>query len=239
MASPNKPNAESHVTIEYIGAVQGPAAVYKLTHVRTGYFYIGSSGNMEQRRWDHLKRLNNGTHPNLKFQQIFKVGDHLHFDIEHVIGREEAYNRELAAFKYYRGNPLLLNVLVDSVRGFAPGHVVPDEVKQKLALKRGPDHHMYGRPHSEEHRANLSASMKGRTFSPESIEKMRQTKLGKQLPAGSGAVSKISINGVVYERIADAVKALGLTDTAIRGRLDSPLPRWKDWIRLQPKRTER
>jgi group I intron endonuclease len=230
MASRDKPNTSSHVTMSVTGS--GTAAFYRLTHVRSGSFYIGSTTNMEQRRWDHLKRLNANQHPNHRLQGLFSVGDHLHFDIEYTKDRQAAYDKELSEIQRLRSDPLLLNILVDSVLGYAKGHVPTEETRAKIASRRGEDHHMYGKHFTEEHRQNLSNSLKGRVIKPESVEQMKKNRLGKASGAENPKSIEISIGGVIYPSINIASKELGVSETTIRKRLKSTTFRFADWKRL-------
>lgn len=90
--------------------------VYKLIHVATGYFYIGSTGNYKLRRKSHITALRGGKHNVQKMQELYDESPHFKFEIDSVgfdvedpEVREKAFAREQELLDINSDNPLLLN----------------------------------------------------------------------------------------------------------------------------------
>ena len=137
------------------------AGIYKITNIATGDKYIGSAVNLKKRYDFHVYQLQRGSHHNPRMQRAWnKYGsDCFHFEpIEildnpaSLLAKEQEYLTSLdAANKKDYYN-------ICGVAG------------SNLGVKR-----------SDATKARMSAAQRGRTFKPETIEKMRQAKLGKAL----------------------------------------------------------
>jgi group I intron endonuclease len=207
-------------------------ACYILTHVPTGRFYIGSTGDMLQRKWDHVKTLRKQIHTNPTLNKIYRDGDELSYEIFLTETRQEAYILEQELLQQCWGDPLLLNVS-ENVYGYAPGHRHSAEVIAKIASKRGPAHHMYGVPKSEEWRRKIGDGNRGKVVSPETRALLSAVGKGRNTGAESVHSAPVSIDGVEYASIGIAAKTLGIAECTIRRRLARNYP---NWIRLKPKR---
>jgi len=133
--------------------------VYAIRNVYDGKVYIGKTAKSVNVRWNqHKKLLLRGTHPNPHLQAAWNLFGAEHFIIEtldtfdsierlnegerfHIIKNNSA-NRELGYNMSFGGD----------------GGRLADEVYVKLSSK------MSGRKLSEEHRQNISNSLKGRTI---------------------------------------------------------------------------
>ncbi len=144
--------------VPHSNPIPATSGVYKITCTANGRFYIGSAVNLQQRRRQHFSDLRLNKHHSLHMQRAWnKYGEHA-FTFEVV---EYVLPMSLTAREQY-----WLNKLKPFGRkGFNIAH---DTISPSL-----------GRKHTLEE----IEKMKGRKASPETIEKLRQAKLGKkQLP---------------------------------------------------------
>lgn len=126
-------------TFEGIKAPAGRVivCVYKLIHLATGYFYIGSTKNFTRRRKDHIVDLRAGKHSVQKMQELYNESPHFRFEIDSVgfdvddpEVREKAYDREQALLDLHCSNPLLLNKSLN-----ARGLTLPEEKEKERVEK--------------------------------------------------------------------------------------------------------
>jgi len=177
--------------------------VYVLTILRTGHFYIGSTGDLKKRLAAHLWELKNGRHRNKKFQDVWRDDDILDVLEIETPSRDAAYDLEDSMIKGQRvgrKSHLLLNIGEGALPGdnmtFNPNK--EDIVKRREATRRkiyeslsveerkerfsryGEKNPMYGRNHSDKSKQQMSEKKKGksigvgRKLSPSHVEKMRQ-----------------------------------------------------------------
>lgn len=109
--------------------------VYRVTHTKTGHFYIGSSKNCELRFYQHHRAFVRGNNIT-KLQAVNDThGNHWTYEVIETVpvesdlkGREEDVQRQV------KGNPLCLNTKVD---GHAPLRNYKRSVKDGNAHVRG------------------------------------------------------------------------------------------------------
>jgi group I intron endonuclease len=199
-----------------------------LTHLPSGKFYIGSSGNIKARILDHRRLLIAGTHSNPNLNECYTCWDDFKVDFETYQTRDKAYDREEELLNYFHGQSLCCNIGRDPRSAFLGG--MPDGTKQRLRLahlgktfddkfKENCRIRMTGNNPSEETRKRMSAARTGVRVSPETIEKMREVKAGKA----------IVINGVRYRSYGEAVRTLGLSESTIRQRVANHSPIFASW----------
>ena len=137
------------------------AGIYKITNIATGDKYIGSAVNLKKRYDFHVYQLQRGSHHNPRMQRAWnKYGaDCFHFEpIEildnpaNLLAREQEY---------------LTSLDVANKKDY---YNICGVAGSNLGVKR-----------SDATKARMSQGQKGRTFKPETIQKMRQAKLGKAL----------------------------------------------------------
>lgn len=106
------------------------------------------------------------------------------------------------------------------------GKTLTNEHKEKLSKIK------LGSVHSEVSRAKMSANKKGRPLSDAHRNKLKEAMV---LRKEKGFISYlISVNGEVYRNLSDAIKRTGLTVAILRRRLDSELPQYSEYVRLDP-----
>ncbi len=88
------------------------SAVYRLTHIPTGYFYIGSANNFTERRMVHEYTLKKGEHMSQKLQELYNENPDpsvLKWDIILAHPRSHAHELEQKLINDSLNDPLLLN----------------------------------------------------------------------------------------------------------------------------------
>ena len=158
--------------------------IYQIRNTINGKRYIGSAQDWETRKRKHKAALSRGGHHSAYLQNAWnKYGEHCFvFEIlqqveqrghllkeeQRWLDREKTYNRENG-----------YNVCTKAGSG---ARAWTEEQREKLSKSiSGEKHHFYGKRLSEEHREKISRSNKGKLAwnkgkspSPETIEKMRE-----------------------------------------------------------------
>lgn len=133
------------------------SGIYKITNLKNGKFYIGSSKNIPNRWSEHVESLNKGNHSNTKLQNAwnFYGKDVFKFDIIEIVKdvtilleREQHY---LSTFLPHVGN-VGYNICPSAYGGdnftFNPNK---ENIREKLSeMYSGENNPMFGRNHSEE-----------------------------------------------------------------------------------------
>lgn len=180
--------------------------VYIFRHT-TGYFYIGSTGNFEKRRGEHLGLFRNGNHHVKIIQNVFKSDTEITWEFFPAESRDAAYTLEMEMIAHHTGNPLLTNQW-----GTDWKQTWPELARERsLAVRTG-------RPLSDEHRNKISQSMKGRQKSAEHIEAV----ISKKRKA-------VIVDGVEYLSCAHASKVLGVCANTVMNRARSTDPQFDTW----------
>jgi group I intron endonuclease len=196
------------------------SGVYKITNIKNGKFYIGSTKDFETRWKDHTSSLNkNRRKPNIRFQNawnkhkeesfIFEIVEFV--EIERLIEREQYYLDTLTPWKVDIG----YNTRKIADRN--TGMEVTRETRELMSRIRK------GKKFSEQHKKNLSESLKGRMFSEETIKKMSKNHAdisGKNNPmygirltgTSNGNSKKVTCitTGETFETMKEAGEAYGI-----------------------------
>jgi Straboviridae intron-associated endonuclease 1 len=187
------------------------SGIYRITCTVMGRFYIGSSINLHQRKYNHFRELQRNEHHNQYLQRAWnKYGsDAFTFEVLELVlpisltAREQYWLDKLKPFgnKGFNMTPIAGSTLG---RKFSP------ETKEKMRLKalgRKPSEEArrnmaearQGKKHSRETRAKMSTTLIGNTrnlgkkATPEAREKMRQANLG-QAPSAANRAAVIASN---------------------------------------------
>ena len=132
--------------------------VYKITHVVTDMFYIGSSKDLGSRRITNESALRNFSHKNPNLQELYNFDHELKFEVLELVDKgENVFDREQVYLDKHKDDVGLLNVATDAVASFR------------------------GRNHSPEHLAVLANCARNRVDTPETTERKRNAQLGKVL----------------------------------------------------------
>lgn len=167
-----------------------------------GWFYVGSSNNLARRKLEHRQALMRGNHGNRVAQNVFNKYGEFSFTILGLYPVSKIIEREQELLNAYHGDPKCANIALDAGRSMA------------------------GRKFTPEHRARISAALKGvkrtpeqcdaqrlRRHSPESLKKIGDASRGrgfgvKKSPAHRAAIAAaLTGNKHTPERRANMVAA--------------------------------
>lgn len=157
---------------------------YTLTDLRTGKFYVGSSGDIEKRFKRHFDDLQSQRHHCPGLQKLWNDYGRLRQSTYPTETREQAYELEQDMLDRFKGSVLLLNVglsvrggdnLTRNPRRSEIVAAIKESVREKLSsltpLERkqlfglpGARNGMFGRTHTEEVRAKLAEVHRGNKY---------------------------------------------------------------------------
>ncbi len=172
--------------------------VYQIRNKVNGNVYIGSSKHLRKRCKDHFCHLKNKKHDNPHLQRAYnKYGeDNLVFEVIEFCSPEERFEIEQYWIDYFIGeNCYNINPMASKP---------PDCTGKKFIF-------------SEEHRKNLSTSIKKRFENPKLREKFRLDRIGKYLGAEHPNSKPVVCleTGKVYAAQAEASRETGVERRAI------------------------
>lgn len=175
------------------------AGAYKLVHVKTGMFYIGSSANFYERRVNHITQLRRNEHYCKKLQELYREDPHFTFEF-FLAGRDEkaivlAVDAEQMLLDEYKDSKLLLNE--SSGASLAARNKTPESRKKVSEFMKA----FKGTP---EFKAEQAEKAKGYWKDPEYRKKKSR---------------RILIDGVIYASIKEASETLKIHPFTIGHRL--------------------
>ena len=214
---------------------------YILTHVKSGCFYVGSSGDAYRRKLSHLETLRKNIHHNVKLQQLYNDDADVTFTFYLTDTREEAYGYEQQLLDENKDNPKLLNIAKD-VKAAWFGRSMDSATREKISVgHRGKTKSTetrermrlskLGKSQSLETRRKISLTLKGRPLSEERVKKMAIDRKGYANKGARAAMKKVSIGGKVYQSLSDAARELGTYHSTISRRFNKP--KYKDWFEIE------
>lgn len=248
--------------------------VYFIRVVDTDFFYVGSTHGIERRAMIHMTDLKNGRHPNKRLRDLFAAGCLMTFDTIPCANREEAYVLEEKIITENADNYNMLNIGLASRGGdnltrnpdrekiidkmtrsmVKRWETMSPEAREKHRLARtGKNNGMFGRTHTSEAKAIISAFHKGNHYARGSVRSEETKKLlseiaskriGEKNPFYGKTHSEetkrklserfkgvlpptcneIEVDGVVYVSQAEAARQLGVSIGTITHRLRSKNP---------------
>ena len=130
------------------------SGIYKITNLKNGKFYIGSSKDIERRWWEHTNELDKNIHINKKLQNAwnFYGKDNFKFEIIEELKNEklllEREQHYLDTFQPYRNN-IGYNIALQSSGGDNFTHNPNKEIiRQQLSeMYSGENNPMFGKKH--------------------------------------------------------------------------------------------
>lgn len=173
--------------------------IYQITCLGNGKFYIGSTVNKTVRWARHRRQLRQGTHPNKNMQAswnaygedcfVFEVLEEVDSDIalfsaEQVYLDKHAGAEDCFNWAKYAGAPMR-GKRGEETPNF--GKTMPPEVRKKISKSLSGDKNPnFGKPVSPEmkeklRQANLAYPHKDYRHTPEAIEKIRASSLGREV----------------------------------------------------------
>lgn len=176
------------------------SGAYTITHSETGQAYVGSSGDLYQRKNQHEHMLRAGKHDCKQLQDLFNQSPSVEFDFSLAEDREAALDLEQKIVSTYVDSGVLLNTAID-VRSTGKGLTRSPE-----AIEKNRQAHL-GKALTEDHRRKISEGSRSAELTGRSV----------------------SINGTEYRTLVAAAEALGIPKTTVSNRIKSPNARFAEW----------
>lgn len=161
--------------------------LYIITNKINGNMYVGSSGNIENRWYNHKSNLNKGNHHNSHLQYAWNKygGDNFDFNILAITDkREDALALEDYILKNYI-NLFEYNIAVDVNKPTLGWHPSEETKRKMCAAQSGENNPSFGKSPSIETRNKISNSLTGennpnfgKQHKPETIAKIREAHIG-------------------------------------------------------------
>lgn len=192
-------------------ALKDKPAFYRINHVESGHYYIGSTSNLKARMGTHKSYLKKGTHPNHKLQELYNRDNRLSIDYQYTVDVDKAKDIEQSELDKFVGTSLCCNIGSGSRSTWAKGKV-SDDRRKLMSLAQ------LGRTHSEETRKKISDH---HLHSP-------KTKLSSN-KAIEVTSTPVSINGTIYPSMKEASRILKCSQSSISRRVHSTADKFKDW----------
>lgn len=149
--------------------------VYRITHVESGRYYVGSSVNIKNRWLTHRAELRGGYHGNIRLQNHWNKYGESAFTwqvLEEFKTLQDARQREQLIIDAER--PFLnMCQVVGAGSGAQVGHVVSAETRAKISAAQK------GKPRNPESVAKMAASRRGMVQSAETRRKRSLSMIGK------------------------------------------------------------
>jgi group I intron endonuclease len=156
------------------------SGIYKITNIINGKFYIGSSVNLNHRKWRHFNLLDNNKHVNKKLQNSYNKYGQNAFIFEILAKCPKEYLIKLEQWFLDKQNP---SFNICKFAGNTLGQKMKTHVKE--ALKKSKENYII----SEETRKKMSERLKNRKRNKETYEKAKNTKIeryGKKMISEEG-----------------------------------------------------
>lgn len=156
--------------------------VYKIVHVKSGKFYIGSSQDIEKRIKRHFRELRLGYHHCSRLQKLYDKKPTAEFSIGKIkLKREAAYEKEHSLIQENFNNKKFLNIglgvrggdnltrnprraeIIENIRSGIKNWMgtLSDADRKWLFGLRGEKNGMYGKTHTKEARSKIAKAGKG------------------------------------------------------------------------------
>ena len=233
--------------------------IYAIVHKPTGARYVGQSINIPVRWAQHRRALRFGYHKNVLLARAWSKYGEAEFDfivleyckVENLISREQFYLDQRAEFNLCR--------TVDAPPMTGRKHSAESKSKMKLRkhseetrlrMKQAWETRLDKNPNkgvtlTPEHRAKLSAALKGRVLSPKTKAKMSAARKGKRKPpefAEKVRAAKLGVpntkvqksvqcieTGQIFLSLKDAANHFQGSPTTLSKHLAGKLPRFRGY----------
>lgn len=196
-------------------------AAYKLTDTITGAFYIGFSGDLNERLNSHRRKLTNGKHHNENFQRSFSSWNNIEIEFIQTQSIDGAQKLEQSLLDFHISDDNCTNICQETSTGRVFGESTIAKMSE-IAKNRPPP--------SLETRQKLSEIGKGRPKTEEHKQRIREASLVRPARSPDVIVNRRPVigDGVRYASVTEACNATGMSMTRIlyRLKLDS-YPEWR------------
>lgn len=232
---------------------------YKLTHTKSGLYYVGSATNLYERYHVHLSTLKSKTHTNPRLQEVFNDDPVFTMEVIVTTTRDEAYDTEQMYLDRYVGRPNCCNVhnsarggwhtgtapkvftdklaragqAANRARTYPTGQKHTEESKEKMraiAAARDPSHYPRGHKRSEEVKAKMRGPrLKRRANAPTITAEQRINLSNAAKKRNTKSKVTVVIDGVTHASVSEAALAIGVTRRTILNRIISPYDCWSGY----------
>lgn len=200
------------------------AGIYKIINKVNGSIYIGSSCNLEYRKYIHFHKLKQNKHINIHLQRAYNLHGNENFLFEII----EIISSDMPNFKQYllQREQFWIDNLhptynILKIAGSSLGFHHSDETKFIISQTT------LGKKKSFEHAKHIKEAQKGRILTEE--HKLKLSKAAKKRTKLCHFV-KVSIDGITYNTIKEAAEKLNLHVSTIQRRLKNK--NFKTYIKL-------
>lgn len=192
------------------------AVSYRFIHIPTGCFYVGSTKDLNGRKATHLWNLKSSKHRCKKLQELWnKDSNEKNWQWLAIIfdQRQEAYDHEQETLSEFNNNPLLLNSVTNARSPISDVMLREGFRERAIAGKNRALNNMS----EDQRRAYFNKILQGpknRWSNPETRKAWKG--------AGNPFAKKVSVDGVVYGSVKEAMAALKIDEKTIRKRANHP-----------------
>lgn len=158
--------------------------IYKIINIVNNKFYVGSAVNLQRRRSRHFSELRTGVHNNRHLQAAWnKYGEEafIFVVVEEAQPLDNILELEDKWLKDHAGKDYCYNI---GVTALAPMLGMTKTLSPTWGYK-----------HTEEAKAKIGSSSKGRIPSKETIEKRRKSMRGRQVTSATRAKIRLKLTG--------------------------------------------
>ena len=206
------------------------SGVYLIRNTVNGKVYVGSSQNIELRWRRHRNELDGSRHHSKHLQRAWNLdgSDAFVFEIVRLCGKEELTIQEQAVLTELNSANPNYGYNVSAVAGSRRGVRHSEEVRTKMskaAKCRPPKSDAENKAHglklkakiaageffTEEHREKISASLRGKKRSEETVQRMREN-------CGGEPTVFVNVDGELMT-VKMAAKHYGIAESSMRKRL--------------------
>ena len=217
---------------------------YILHHVGSDKVYIGSTGNMHERRKEHIKRLKSGKHHSKDLLEVYNQDEWVEFFIKPFNTKEEAFDEEQRLLNKYFNEDYVFNIAPSARTQKGLVHS-PETIAKMTTTRNRPEmieasrQRMLGKPNTEEQKRKISEALKGRTISEKNRQitsalfkgVLRTDDVKKNIKKGIlEKIDPVYCEGKVYESVAEAARQLNLGHSTVLYRIGSPMK--TEWYRI-------
>lgn len=191
--------------------------LYTIACIKNGCVYVGESDNVPRRLSAHKTKLRQGRHDNVRLQADFNQYGENNFNFSRLYFGHGGNKNSRLEFE-----TTILNTLSPNER-----YNVYSNCKKRV----GEMNPFFGKQHSSEALAAISASKKGKvsTFFGKKQSNEVKELVSKHNANGGTRKKGMYIDDVFYESISEAYRITGMSRKIIRERCPSNLPRFSSY----------
>ena len=199
------------------------SGIYRIDNSINGKCYVGSSIDLDRRRKEHSYTLMNNSHSNKHLQNAYnKYGrECFKFTIIEILEIFDDIKQSLLDREQFWIDNLLPEYNILLIAGSSLGFNHSEETKQQISNSTK------GVKKSIEHSKHIREAQKGKILTEDHKAKLSEAAKHRKSPSN---VTKISINGIIYNSIKEASEILGIKYNTIQKRLKNP--KFENYIKI-------